>query len=811
MKFGFFDDQRKEYVITTPKTPYPWINYLGTENFFGLISNTAGGYCFYRDARLRRLLRYRYNNVPTDLGGRYFYINDGGDYWTPGWMPVKKELSFYECRHGMGYTSITGERNGVRVNQFTFVPLQTNAEIHTITVKNTSNASKNVSLYSYVEFCLWNAFDDMTNFQRNFSTGEVEIEGSAIYHKTEYRERRDHYAFYWVNTPIDGFDTDRESFLGLYNSPEAPDVVAENKSKNTVASGWSPIASHCLKISLQPGEEKKFVFVLGYIENPEEEKWEKPGVINKTRAKAMMKRFETTEGVDQAFAELQKYWDNLLSKYMVQSNDDKLNRMVNIWNPYQCMVTFNMSRSASYFESGIGRGMGFRDSNQDLLGFVHQIPERARERILDIAATQFEDGGAYHQYQPLTKKGNHEVGGGFNDDPLWLILGVAAYIKETGDFGILDEQVPFDNNDNNKASLFEHLKRSFYHVVNHLGPHGLPLIGQADWNDCLNLNCFSKEPNESFQTSGDKDGKVAESVFIAGMFVFIGPEFVELCQRRGLQQEAAAAQKWIDTMRETTIKHGFDGDWFLRAYDAFGNKVGSKECEEGQIFIEPQGFCVMAGIGVEEGLAKKALDSVQERLDTKYGIVLQNPPYSKYYINLGEISSYPPGYKENAGIFCHNNPWIIAAETVIGRGDRAFDLYTRIAPAYVEEISEIHRTEPYVYSQMVAGKDAVRHGEAKNSWLTGTAAWNFIVISQWILGIKPQYDGLAVDPCIPQAWEGYSIFRKYRGVSYQITVKNPNHVCKGVKEIRVDGKAIDGNVLPLFNDDQVHQVEVVMG
>jgi cellobiose phosphorylase len=811
MKFGYFDDANKEYVITTPKTPYPWINYLGTEDFFGLISNTAGGYCFYRDARLRRILRYRYNNVPTDLGGRYFYLYDNGDYWTPGWMPVKKDLAFYECRHGLGYTSITGERNGIRLNQLAFVPLKTNAEIHTLTVKNTSNADKSVSLFSYVEFCLWNAFDDMTNFQRNFSTGEVEVESSVIYHKTEYRERRNHYAFYSVNAPIDGYDTDRESFLGLYNSPENPDVVAAGQSKNSVASGWSPVASHCLKINLKPGEEKKFIFILGYIENPEEEKWEKPGVINKTRAKELINRFATVESVDKALADLNAYWNELLSKYTLNSKEDKLNRMVNIWNPYQCMVTFNMSRSASFFESGIGRGMGFRDSNQDLLGFVHQIPERARERILDIAATQFEDGGAYHQYQPLTKKGNHEIGGGFNDDPLWLILGVAAYIKETGDFSILDEQVAFDCDDTKKASLFEHLKRSFYHVVNHLGPHGLPLIGQADWNDCLNLNCFSKEPNESFQTSGDKDGKVAESVFIAGMFVFIGPEFVELCKRRGLDQEAAEAQKWIDKMRETTIKEGFDGEWFLRAYDAFGQKVGSKECEEGKIFIEPQGFCVMAGIGVEEGLAKKALDSVQKYMDTKYGIVLQYPPYSKYYINLGEISSYPPGYKENAGIFCHNNPWIMAAETVIGRGDRAFDLYTRIAPAYVEDISEIHRTEPYVYSQMVAGNAAVRHGEAKNSWLTGTAAWNFVVISQWILGIKPQYDGLMVDPCIPAAWDGYTVTRKYRGNTYAIQVKNPNHVCKGVKEIKVDGKPFAGKTLPLFNDDKVHDVEVVMG
>ncbi|WP_040952586.1 GH36-type glycosyl hydrolase domain-containing protein [Gorillibacterium massiliense] len=811
MKFGFFDDVNKEYVINTPKTPYPWINYLGSENFFGLISNTAGGYCFYRDARLRRLTRYRYNNVPVDSGGRYFYLHDNGDYWTPGWAPVKRDLDFYECRHGLGYSSITGERNGVRVNQLAFVPLKYNGEVHKLTVSNTSNDIKKVTLFSFVEFCLWNAQDDMTNFQRNFSTGEVEIKGSVIYHKTEYRERRDHYAFFSVNHPIDGFDSDRETFTGLYNGFDSPQVVAAGKSSNSVASGWAPVGSHSLNIELQPGEEKTFIFILGYVENPDEEKWEAPSVINKTRAEAMIANFATDADVERGLAELAAYWNNLLSKYMIESGDDKLNRMVNIWNPYQCMVTFNMSRSASYFESGIGRGMGFRDSNQDLLGFVHQIPERAKERILDIAATQFEDGSAYHQYQPLTKKGNDEVGRGFNDDPLWLIIGTAAYIKETGDTSILDEDVPFDSNPNNSATLFEHLKRSFYHVINNLGPHGLPLIGRADWNDCLNLNCFSSTPGESFQTTENIEGKVAESVFIAGLFVFSGPDFAEICRRRGLDQEAEKALAHIESMKETTMKHGFDGDWFLRAYDHYGDKIGSKECEEGQIFIEPQGMCIMAGIGVEDGSAKRALESVQERLDTKYGIVLQNPPYSKYYINLGEISTYPPGYKENAGIFCHNNPWIMIAETVIGRGDRAFEVYSKIAPAYLEEISDIHRTEPYVYSQMIAGKDAVRHGEAKNSWLTGTAAWNFIAITQDILGIKPDFDGLKVDPCIPAAWDGYTITRVFRGDTYVIKISNPNHVSKGVASVTVDGKAIAGNVLPAIGDGAVHQVEVVMG
>ncbi len=811
MKFGFFDDHNKEYVITTPQTPYPWINYLGSQEFFTLISNTSGGYSFYRDARLRRITRYRYNNVPIDDGGHYFYIYDNGDTWNPGWKPMKRDLDKYECRHGLGYTRITGERNGIEASQLSFVPVNYNGEINQITIKNNTNAEKEIGLFSFVEFCLWNAMDDMTNFQRNFSTGEVEIDGSAIYHKTEYRERRNHYSFYWANQPIDGFDTDRESFLGLYNGFDAPQTVMAGKPSNSVASGWSPIASHYFKVNLKPGEQKSYIFILGYVENPQDEKWERKGVINKVKAKEMQNRFSCDRNVEDAFVQLKEYWNNLCSKYVVQSHDDKLNRMVNIWNTYQCMVTFNMSRSASYFESGIGRGMGFRDSNQDLLGFVHQIPDRARQRILDIAATQFEDGSAYHQYQPLTKKGNADVGTGFNDDPLWLILGTSQYVKETGDFSILDEMVPYDCNEKNTGTLFEHLFKSFYHVVNNLGPHGLPLIGRADWNDCLNLNCFSTQPDESFQTCGLIDGRVAESVFIAGMFVGIGPEFVELCKRRGLSDEALEAQKHIDQMIETTLMFGFDGEWFLRAYDHYGNKIGSHECEEGQIFIEPQGFCVMAGIGVKEGLAKKALDSVRERLDTKHGIILQTPAYSAYDLNMGEITSYPQGYKENAGIFCHNNPWIAIAETVIGRGDRAFEVYSRIAPAYREEISDLHRTEPYVYSQMIAGRDAVRHGEAKNSWLTGTAAWNYVCITQYILGVRPDYNGLVVDPCIPASWDGFNVTRMFRGTEYNIVVKNPAHVCKGVKKLVVDGKEVEGCIVPAFSDGNCHEVEVVLG
>ena len=811
MKYGFFDDKNKEYVITNVKTPYPWINYLGSDEFFTLISNTSGGYSFYKDALLRRITRYRYNNVPIDNGGKYFYINDNGDIWSPGWKPVKAELEDYSCRHGMGYTIIKGTRNSVEAEVLFFVPVKTNCEVQKLKLTNNSKGNKSLRLFSFVEFCLWNALDDQTNFQRNFSTGEVELKGSVVYHKTEYKERRNHYSFYSVNTEINGFDTDRDSFVGLYNGFDKPDAVFDGKPRNSIAHGWSPIASHYIEVNLKPGESKDFIFLLGYIENEDEKKWESKGVINKEKAEALIDRFSTSVKVEASFGELKNYWEDLLSIYQVKSHDEKLDRMVNIWNQYQCMVTFNMSRSASYFESGIGRGMGFRDSNQDLIGFVHQIPEKARERILDIAATQFEDGGAYHQYQPLTKKGNYAVGGNFNDDPMWLILSTAVYIKETGDWSILDVQVPFDSDVKNAKPLFEHLRRSFYHVVNNLGPHKLPLIGRADWNDCLNLNCFSTNPDESFQTTENKQGGVAESLMIAGLFVAYGNEFVNLCDQLNKKDEALKAKKHVDEMEDAIKKCGWDGEWFLRAYDYFGEKIGSNDNEEGKIFIESQGYCIMAGIGLDDGKAQKALDSVKKYLDCQYGIVLNNPAFTKYYLNMGEISTYPAGYKENAGIFCHNNPWIMIGETIVGNGDRAFEYYSKIAPSYLEDISDLHKTEPYTYSQMIAGKDAYKPGEAKNSWLTGTAAWNYYAVTQYILGIQPQYNGLKIDPCIPKKWDGFEISRKFRGADYNIKILNPDHISKGIKKLIVNGKEIPGNTIPISKTGKNNIVEAVMG
>ena len=801
-KFGHYDDVNREYVIETPKTPYPWINYLGNEKFFSLLSNTAGGYAFYTDARLRRLTRYRYNDIPLDSNGRYFFIKDGSTIWNPGWQPCQTPLDKYECRHGFGYSKISSQKKDVQADVLYMVPNGENCEVEMITLKNVGKATKELSLVSFVEWCLYNASDDCQNFQRNFSTGEVEIDGSTIYHKTEYRERRNHFTFYSCSEKIDGFDTDRESFLGLYNPLSKAEAVVKGVSKNSVADGWSPIASHRVNVTLKAGEEKTIIFILGYVENPQDKKWAAKapktllrtntasGVINKEKAVEIQKKFNSKAKVEKSFKELKKFWDEIMSHFTLKTGDEKLDRMA-VWNQYQCVVTYNFARSASYFESGIGRGMGFRDTSQDMLGAAHQLPNRRiRERLFDVAATQFPDGSAYHQFQPLTKRGNADIGSNFNDDPLWLVLGVGRYICETGDKAFLKEMVPFDNSETNKATMYEHLKLSYNYIVKHMGPHGLPLIGRADWNDCLNLNCFSMNPNDSFQTCTNKEGKNAESVMIAEMFVYVTPDYVAMCELMGDKEEADKARKASKKMEDAICKAGWDGEWYVRAYVDAGNKIGSHECKDGKIFIESQGFGTMAQIGKDKGYPEKSLDSVKKYLDSKYGICINWPAYQDYHVELGEVSSYPPGYKENGGIFCHNNPWVIIGEVVNGRPQDAFEHYRKIAPAYIEDISDIHRTEPYVYSQMIAGKEARRQGEAKNSWLTGTAAWNFVALSQYLCGIRPSYEGLIVEPRLPNHVKSAKITRKFRGVEYIINVKNNKNDGDVVVTVKNGGKAV---------------------
>ncbi|MGZ4319830.1 MAG: GH36-type glycosyl hydrolase domain-containing protein, partial [Gaiellaceae bacterium] len=775
MRYGHFDDERREYVITRPDTPLPWLNYLGSEAHFGLISNTAGGYSFYRDARLRRLTRYRYN-APTDAGGRQLYLRDAGtgEVWSPN-----REPTGYSCRHGLGYTAIGSRHAGIAVETTYLVPLGETLEVWRTRVANQRAEPARLSLFGAVEFCLWDALDDATNFQRNYSVGEVEIEDGVVFHTSEYRERRDHFAYFACSVAPAAFDTSRDAFLGPGRGWDLPLAVEQGRCAGSVAHGWAPCGALQVELELAPGEEREVVFLLGYAANPAGEKFEPPGSqrIDKRRVRPTIERWLDGAEVEAGLERLRMHWDGLLSTLQVATPNEHVDRMVNVWNAYQCMVTFNLSRSASGFESGIGRGMGFRDSNQDLLGFVQMVPARARERILDIAATQLPTGGAYHQYQPLTKRGNDAVGSGFNDDPLWLVLAVAAYLKETGDRGLLDEPVPYDNEPGSETPLYEHLQRSLRYTLDRLGPHGLPLIGRADWNDCLNLNCFSETPGESFQTTENREGGTAESVFIGGLFVLAAEELAQIAELRGDD-----ADGWRDAaarMAAAVTGPGWDGGWFRRAYDYFGAPVGSAECDEGRIFVEPQGMCVLAGIGLDDGKAERALDSVAEHLATPHGIVLLQPAYTRYRLELGEISSYPPVYKENAGVFCHTNPWVAIAETRVGRGDRALDWYLRINPSAREEISDVHRCEPYVYAQMIAGRDAPTHGEAKNSWLTGTAAWNYVAITQWILGIRPEHDGLRIDPCLPPEWDGFDAVRRFRGAEYRIHVHRGEDAAPG--------------------------------
>ena len=812
MSYGYFDDENKEYVITKPDTPLPWINYLGTKDFYGIISNTGGGYSFYRDAKLRRLTRYRYNNIPMDSNGRYIYIKDGDTVWNPMWKPTCTELDNYECRQGLGYTKISGEKNGIEVSVLYFIPKDGRNEIWHVEVKNNSDQKKNIRMWGFVEWCLWDALDDMTNFQRNYSIGEVEIEDKAIFHKTEYRERRDHYAFFATDAATSGYDTTRDAFVGVHNGLNNPKAISNGECSQSHAHGWLPVGVHQIDLDMVPGETKTLNFLLGYAENPKDQKFNADGTIVKTEFNEIQQNYSSDSLILKSFESLKNYWTELLSSYQVNTPDPIVNRMVNIWNQYQCMVTFNMSRSASLYESGIGRGMGYRDSNQDVLGFVHIIPSRARERILDIASTQLSDGTCYHQYQPLTKKGNAAMGEGFNDDPLWLLLSTAAYIKETGDESILTEKIGFADIENSEATLLDHLEISIEYTLNNRGPHGLPLIGHADWNDCLNLNCFSTEPGESFQLAGDiGENSIAESVMIAGLFCKACEEMAGILNNENDFEKAKKYQSKAEDMRKIIYDQAWDGEWFLRAYDAHGDKVGSEDCDEGKIFIESQGWCILGGAGFENGYAEKSLNSVKEHLATKNGIVLQQPAYSKYYINLGEVSSYPPGYKENAGIFTHNNTWIQIAETLLGRGEQAMEYYKSICPSNKEEQIDIYRTEPYVYSQMTAGKDAPTPGEGKNSWLTGTAAWSFVSISQFILGVRADFDGLIVDPCIPSEWKTFEVVRKFRNVKYNITINNPHGVNKGIENIVVDGNVIATNKILFEKDKKVRNITINMG
>jgi cellobiose phosphorylase len=781
-KYGYFDRRNREFVITRPDTPTPWINYLGAEEYCALMSNTAGGYSFHRDPRDRRITRFRYNNIPPDRPGRYIYVRDqeNGTYWSATWQPVVQAKRYrYECRHGLGYTKILSESQGIATETTYFVPLQENVEFWVAKVRNTSKKTRKLTLFTYAEFCLWHAEMDMTDFQYTLNIAKAELDGNIIFHETEYAPdaQRFNLSFFASSKKPSGYDCDREAFIGPYRSEADPRAVTEGRSFNSFSSGGNPIASMAIDLSLDPGQEKDVVFILGVADR-------------KSQARAIAKKYKSVTAVIKKLGELKRYWEASLGTYQVKTPDADVDIMVNTWNQYQCRTTFNWSRFASYYEAGIGRGMGFRDSNQDTLGVVHSIPKRVKERIKELAANQFKNGSSYHKFFPLTKTGEK---GGYSDDPLWLILAVAGYIKETGDRAFLNERVSYI--DGGKGIMYEHLKRAIDFVWSERGEKGFTLMRFADWNDCLNLGT---------------DNERAETTWVPELHYLAIREFLRLAD---LQEKESDMKKYAalgEKIKRNFNKRAWDGAWFIRGIDKNGKAVGSKRNKKGKIYLNTQAWAVMSGIA-DEKRSFTCMDMVKKHLDSKYGVMLMAPAYSAFDPILGAITTFAPGLKENGGIFCHSNPWAMIAETILGRGDRAFEYYKKILPPVKNRIADTHQTECYVYSQFITGKDNPHFGRARNSWLTGTAAWNMVAISQYILGIRPEHAGLMVNPCIPRAWKRFTVKRKFRNAAYVIEVRNPKRVSRGVQSLIVDGKRVAGNIIPDFGDKKTHRVEAVLG
>ena len=784
MLYGYFDDEQKEYVITRPDTPLPWINYLSNGKYCAMISNTGGGYSFYIDPRDQRILRYRYNNLPVDRPGRYFYIRDNNtsEFWSPTWQPVAKKLENYRCRHGLGYTKISSSYQGVHAEILYFVPMKENLEVWSLTLQNNSSKKKELTIFSYAEFCLWNAISDQRDLQyiQNVAVAKYDESESIIFY--HFFDQTSPIAFFTSNGNVVSYDCDRESFIGRYHSEENPICVENGKCTNSQALGGNPIAATCNKMTLKPREIKNIIFILGIVEK-------------KSQAKPLNKKYKEFNNVKIELLKLKENWDNYLEKFIVDTPNKEFNCIINIWNPYQCKTTFDWARYVSFYETGIGRGIGFRDSNQDTLAVCHVLPKNVRNRLLELAKNQFENGKVYHLYFPLTGKGEYPdyvnpLMKFFSDDHLWMIFAVSNYLKETGDMSILEENVNFV--EGSKESLYEHLKRAIDFTTNHIGPHGFPLIGTADWNDTLQLH----GPNKN-----------GESVMVAMQLHKALLDISEIAYEFNVKNDSNKFNNLAKKVKEHINKYAWDGQWYVRAFTDDGEVIGSQKNKEGKIFLNSQSWAVFSKVApLDRGF--QCMNSVREHLVTDFGIKLLNPPYTRFYPELKGISTFPPGLKENASIFCHSNPWAEIAECILGRGDLAYEYFKKIALTTKNKIAEIHQTEPYIYSQMITGNDHPKFGSAKNSWLTGTASWTLKAATDWILGIRPQFHGLMIDPCIPKKWNKFRVIRYFRNAIYDIRVQNPEHLSKGKTRIRVDNIKQENNLVPIFKDGKKHIVEV---
>lgn len=784
MQYGYFDRKAREYVITRPDTPTPWINYIGSGKYGGIVTNTGGGYSFHRDPQNRRITRYRYNNLPMDRPGRYIYVRDRitGEYWNPGYQPVQRKLDAYRCRHGMGYTVIEGEYRGIAADVTYFVPDDRDFEIWLVHIRNLGHTERKLQVFSYSEFCFWDAVKDQQNVDwvQQINQGRYN-DGIITWHPHHFDSEC---AFFATNAEINSFDTNLEAFIGRYRCESNPIAVETGACSNSISYRMNGVGAFCIDLDLKAREEKEIIFILGYTDDKRTIRDEIQSYLNVDYAK-------------EALARLKDYWEEYLDNLYAETPDEDMNLFVNTWNQYQCKITFNWSRFVSMYQLGLGRGMGTRDSAQDTLGVMHSIPEQASELLKKLIHCQYTDGRVYHLFFPLTGEGGEGDApivkyDWYSDDHLWLPLAVNAYLKETGNFEFLNSIVLYNDN-KTEDTVWEHLKKAMEFTYNHRGPHNLALIGRADWNDTLNL---------------DLGNGIAESVFTSMLFCRAALEMIEIAEYTGEKELARMYRNWYEEMKKAINESCWDGEWYVRAFDDDGNVMGSKNCEYGKIFINSQPWAVLSQVAPEE-YAGKCLGSVYQHLNTKYGIVKVYPAYPKYDPKIGGMTTFPPGAKENGGIFAHTNPWVMIAECLMGNGNRAYEYYTQILPARRNDDVDLFEVEPYVYCQNILGKEHPQFGTGRNSWLTGTAAWNMVAVSQYILGVRPEYDSLTVDPCIPSEWKGFKVRRKFRGCTYNIEVKNPDGVCRGVKKIIVDGAETDR--IPVKPAGTVCDCVIVMG
>ena len=773
--YGYYDAENREYVITRPDTPTPWFNFIGEGRYGGIVSNAAGGFAFDRDPKNRRVSRYRYNAIPADQPGRYVYLRDmeSGKFWSPTAQPTPAvKLGSYECRHGAGYTKIASTFQGIESSLLYFVPPAPAdetcpCELWVLKVKNVGKKARKLRSFSYIEFSFRDALGDQLNLDWCQHILEARYKDGIITSQTRFAPTTNYFA---SNVKPAGFETDREVFVGRWRDLANPEMVESGKPTNTQAARGNNIGSLCHNLTLAPGQEKQIVFIMGVTDEP-------------ARIAKVVERFRDAKNIDKAFADLNRDWNDYLGRFTVDTPDPIVNAMLNVWNPIQCRTTLFWSRFVSAYETGTGRGMGTRDSAKDTLGTVHNAAERAKSTLNMLWHLQYQDGHTWHQVLPLTGEGGPGLAAEFpqwpqwfSDDHLWLILGVCAYLRETGDISYLDHKVAYT--DGGEDTIWNHMMRAVNFTLAHRGPQGLPRIGFSDWDDTMNVDHGS--------------GK-AESVWVAQHFCRAMLDLAELSLYIGATTDAERFRALHAEMADLVNKVAWDGAWYARAYDDEGKPVGVKSESHHKIALNTQTWAVIGEVAPADR-AKQAMESIHKHLNCKYGLALLWPAYQKGDERVRGTTTYPPGAKENGGIFCHANTWAIVAAAKLGMAERAMQYYLEVTPFSRKDV-DCGKVEPYVYCGNITGPEHKQFGYARNAWLSGTASWTYVAGTQWILGIRPTYRGLSITPVIPQSWKGFKATRVFRGVRYAIEVKRAD---KGNEvALTVDGKAVNGTVVPL--------------